>query len=470
MHAKTSFVRLLLAGFTVGFSVLQPVQTTASSSQVLFDNLSEVSANGLNFRANQPAGQMYETADPISITRVTWKSIANQGLGETFTAEIYSSSTQLDGNEAVGSLLGTLSQSSFDSNSSHRVFSNQQGVTVTSGKFWLYFKCNLCFNSPPQMTTSSNKTGAIEHAFQLPVGNPFRLERSGSNSVLRTDTRSYLSKIEGLVISPVITFKSNFAGGPADEIQTVHYGQASSLNRNAFSQPGFTFHSWNTQSDGTGLSYDDLDSVSLTANLELFAQWTPNPVSTTYTGPLITSLDRTILPSMSATKLRLSGERLDLITSLAANGLPLNYTLMSNRELIVSIPELAPGVYDFNIRHSGEATLTHQSAFTVSQVTGNPSTWTIRGFAGNSTKLPPRAEANIQRQLASQNYSKVTCIGSTSGTRATQTDRRLAIQRAATVCRVIKRILPSIEIQIQSAPASGLGPQFRNVRLNFIND
>lgn len=470
MRAKTSFVRLLLAGFTVGILALQPLQATASSSQVLFDNLSEVSANGINFRANQPAGQMYETADPISITRVTWKSIANQGLGETFTAEIYSSSTQLDGSEAVGNLLGTLSHSSFDSNSSHRVFSNQQGVTVTSGKFWLYFKCNLCFNAAPQMTTSTNKAGTIEHAFQLPLGNPFRLERSGSNSDLRTDTRSYLSRIEGLVISPVITFKSNFTGGPADETQTVQYGQATPLNRNAFSQDGFTFHSWNTQSDGSGVRYDDLDAISITTNLELFAQWTPNPVSTTYTGPLITGLDRTILQRMSATKLRLSGERLDLITSIAANGLPLNFSLTSNRELIVSIPELAPGVYDFNIRYSGEASLTHQSAFTVSQVTGNRSTWTIRGFAGNSAKLPPRAKANILRQLASQNYSKVTCIGSTSGTRATQNDRRLALQRAATVCREIKTILPSIEIQIQSAPASGLGTQFRSVRLNFIND
>jgi uncharacterized repeat protein (TIGR02543 family) len=45
----------------------------------------------------------------------------------------------------------------------------------------------------------------------------------------------------------------------------------------AFSNSGYTFDDWNTSADGSGTSYADASQYSFTADLSLYAQWTPEP-------------------------------------------------------------------------------------------------------------------------------------------------------------------------------------------------
>jgi uncharacterized repeat protein (TIGR02543 family) len=49
-------------------------------------------------------------------------------------------------------------------------------------------------------------------------------------------------------------------------------GNTGSLTKNSYS-----FANWNTASDGSGASYSESDTFSITANTTLFAQWTPGP-------------------------------------------------------------------------------------------------------------------------------------------------------------------------------------------------
>ena len=57
---------------------------------------------------------------------------------------------------------------------------------------------------------------------------------------------------------------------------------AMKLNKNTFTKTGYTFTGWNTKADGTGTSYTDEQSVSLSNDLTLYAQWEINKYTITF--------------------------------------------------------------------------------------------------------------------------------------------------------------------------------------------
>jgi len=50
---------------------------------------------------------------------------------------------------------------------------------------------------------------------------------------------------------------------------------AQNLKINAFSRMGYTFKNWNTLPDGTGTAYTDRETISVSDNMMLYAQWEP---------------------------------------------------------------------------------------------------------------------------------------------------------------------------------------------------
>ena len=79
-----------------------------------------------------------------------------------------------------------------------------------------------------------------------------------------------------------VTFDSNGGTGTM-EPQTITVGEATVLNANVFTRDGYTFTGWNTQADGKGDSYEDGAEVTLTSDLELYAQWTLDQEPEMYT-------------------------------------------------------------------------------------------------------------------------------------------------------------------------------------------
>lgn len=72
-----------------------------------------------------------------------------------------------------------------------------------------------------------------------------------------------------------VTFDANGGEGSMAD-QTFTHGTAQALTENAFTREGYTFSGWNTAADGSGTAYTDKQSLTLTGDLELFAQWTPD--------------------------------------------------------------------------------------------------------------------------------------------------------------------------------------------------
>ena len=60
------------------------------------------------------------------------------------------------------------------------------------------------------------------------------------------------------------------------EAQTFTEGEAQALTRNTFTYDGYTFTGWNTVQCGSGESYPDGYTLTATADMTLYAQWTLN--------------------------------------------------------------------------------------------------------------------------------------------------------------------------------------------------
>ncbi len=70
-----------------------------------------------------------------------------------------------------------------------------------------------------------------------------------------------------------VTFDANGGGGTMQS-QIFNYGEARTLNPNMFTRDGYVFASWNTKYDGSGTAYTDKQSITISQDMVLYAQWT----------------------------------------------------------------------------------------------------------------------------------------------------------------------------------------------------
>ena len=55
--------------------------------------------------------------------------------------------------------------------------------------------------------------------------------------------------------------------------QTFSEGEAQNLTTNTFTKENYTFAGWNTAADGSGAAYTDGQSITISENVTLYAQW-----------------------------------------------------------------------------------------------------------------------------------------------------------------------------------------------------
>ena len=97
-------------------------------------------------------------------------------------------------------------------------------------------------------------------------------------------TRNYDFKVDGsikITHTYTIVFNSNGGTGHMNN-QVVEYGQTVSLFTNTYQNYGYTFISWNTLANGTGITYTPGQTVSNLGPIHgdvinLYAIWNPNP-------------------------------------------------------------------------------------------------------------------------------------------------------------------------------------------------
>lgn len=94
------------------------------------------------------------------------------------------------------------------------------------------------------------------------------------------DSNNRTNYVASFTIDPVVTFKAN-GGTGNDYTQTVKYNTSTALTANQFTRTGYTFNGWKTAAN-SGTSYADQANVTFEANTTLYAQWTINQYTLTY--------------------------------------------------------------------------------------------------------------------------------------------------------------------------------------------
>jgi len=68
-----------------------------------------------------------------------------------------------------------------------------------------------------------------------------------------------------------ITYCPN--GGVGATLTQAYKGESAALRSNTFTREGYTFKGWSTEKNGSGTTYKDGQSVTLSENITLYAQW-----------------------------------------------------------------------------------------------------------------------------------------------------------------------------------------------------
>lgn len=287
-----------------------------------------------------------------------------------------------------------------------------------------------------------------------------------------------------------VTFDAN---GGTGSMSNQTGSSSAALTSNTLTRSGFTFAGWNTAADGSGTAFADGASYAFNANLTLYAQWTATtpPAPTPYTGPIPVKLDVSCVPSTGG-KATLTGERLSGITAATVDGKTVVVSNASASSVDLEFPALAAGTYDIQYV-SSNGNITQQGGLRVC-ATSTSSTPPAPGDSGSAGSGDSDAGSAAPERLyvykrftnylgdrggvvaadrkaitdfikANPGLTHVTCVGSTSGVPAIETDPALATARANNACSIVEELIPGVETRIATNVGLGVGQFYRAVTL-----
>lgn len=162
-----------------------------------------------------------------------------------------------------------------DSYKKGHYFGNPRGFTSTSPSATSSVEPNYVFaylNLFITGTGSFNKVVFAGPGFEFDNITTATTEKSPATSLVFIKS----------VLGKTVQFDAN-GSGTTGAMNAQSDSAAANLTSNAFSRTGYTFAGWNTLADGTGTPYSDSQSYGFTADMQLYAQWTPvaqNPTPT----------------------------------------------------------------------------------------------------------------------------------------------------------------------------------------------
>jgi hypothetical protein len=86
------------------------------------------------------------------------------------------------------------------------------------------------------------------------------------------------------------------------------------------------------------------------------------------------------------------------------------------------------------------------------------------GCLGDRAGVVDKDELAIKRFLSGyQGVTRITCVGSTSGVPAMETDLALATNRANNACDIARKLYPEATVNIRTSTGKGIGQFYRSV-------
>jgi len=174
-----------------------------------------------------------------------------------------------------------------------------------------------------------------------------------------------------------------------------------------------------------------------------------------------------ITPNKKST-VEVSGQNLDLVTSVKQGSRFLKFSRAANGNLLVHIPKLAVGKYNLRFNAKGSSPVLVKAALTVEAMPGTVSVLRFNNFQADRSELPRAAIRGLKSEITGNSpISSVICTGYTSGTVKSAAARALANQRAKRACELVSRLSPGATTVLNVKPAQGIGSSFRGIRVRI---
>ena len=163
-------------------------------------------------------------------------------------------------------------------------FDEENKVTLYAQ--WEKVKYNVIFDSNGGTGTMDNQQYVFDENKALTLNTFTKTGHSFRNWNTKADG-SGTTYTDGQVISvsgnmriyaqwdpneEIVTFDSNGGTGTMPN-QSFYYNVSQKINDNKFTRENYIFDSWNTKADGTGTRYINKQSIKVTSNTTLYAQW-----------------------------------------------------------------------------------------------------------------------------------------------------------------------------------------------------
>jgi uncharacterized repeat protein (TIGR02543 family) len=250
------------ASYTFTASIALYAQWTINSYTVTFDpNGGTGSMSNQSGNYNTTAALTSNAFTRTGYTFAGWNTSANgsgtsyaDGASHTFTASI-----TLYAQWTINSYTVT-----FDPNGGTGSMSNQSGN----------------YNTTAALTSNAfTRTGYTFAGWNTAANGSGTSYANGANY---TFTASITFYAQWTINSYTVTFDPNGGTGSMGN-QSGNYNTTAALTSNTFTRTGYTFAGWNTAANGSGTGYPNGANYTFTASTTLYAQWTINSYTLTYT-------------------------------------------------------------------------------------------------------------------------------------------------------------------------------------------
>jgi len=292
----------------------------------------------------------------------------------------------------------------------------------------------------------------------------YKVDAAGTDqtTVFKDPNQNYAAGLAFYSAASSYTVNFDANGGTGTMANQVSATTAN-LTANSFTRGGFVFAGWNTVANGSGTAYADLAAYAFSANATLYAQWTPAASggidsSVVRLGPVV---ERQIDPT--ATTVTLTGFNLNKVTSVAINGVSVQFTVVGAGQISVVLPKLEVGACNVAVTGSGFSILMPAAFRVVAKVdagsgtgsNGTPSvdrTFSVY-FAAGSYALSAKTIAALQAKLAALKAAggRIVVTAWAQSTANNRGDALLSANRAKSILGWLK------SHDIKASAASGKG-------------
>ena len=230
------------------------------------------------FTVDYPGVYTIDLSDlDVRITDNSFSITINSNNVSIITNSIMVFTKNVDSTPVIDTDTTNLNYDSLTSDKTLRLYTKTKNInsdTVVSYK--LYNTSNVDYSN--YLTVSNNvvATNNINPTVTI------KKEIPNGNYILRINNiKDIPVKIGSTPETLLIKYYAN-NGTNNTTTQIVDYNTTTNLTNNSFTKTGYTFNKWNTKANGTGTNYNNGQSVTLTNNLDLYAQWTPITYSIKY--------------------------------------------------------------------------------------------------------------------------------------------------------------------------------------------